>query len=64
MRKLDLFVHVATASDWLEMILACSKHGLWDGGIGSDVFKLCHVSDAEDIYKNKEGRKYGKEEGK
>jgi len=43
MRKLDLSVHVATASDWMEMILACSKHGSWDGGIGSDLFKLCHV---------------------
>jgi hypothetical protein len=57
MRKLDLFVYVVTASDWMEMILACSKCGSSDGGNDSDVFKLCHVYDAEDRNKFKEGRK-------
>lgn len=55
MRKLDLFVYVATASDWMEMILACSKHVSSDGGNDRDVFKLCHVYNAEDRYRFKEG---------
>lgn len=45
---------MATASDWMEMTLVCSKHGSSDGGIDSEVFKLYHVKDAEDRYKKKE----------
>jgi hypothetical protein len=38
----------------MEMTLACSKHGLSDGGFDGDVFKIYHVENAEDRYKKKD----------